>query len=197
MKTNIFKRPVTIKEQIKSAGQTNGTVIRTIGTLTAKEVLDVDTTINSTIISVAGTTITLTAEVVELIAKGTSVGFTQAHQWLDEVQEQLEADAKRAKDFADLRLAEADARTEAKLEQLFNNIVMENIQRIQRRIELKTSYEDIVNGIVVKLKANEPTPESVKKLELIINIYESEGIDVSFLYLLYQSNQQQIQQQLP
>lgn len=192
MKSNIFKRPTLIKDGIKSVGQTNGTVIRTIGTLTAKEVLDVDTTINSTIISATGTAINLTAEAVELLAKGLSTGFAQAHQWLDEVNMQLEADAQRAKDFADLRLVEADERTEAKLEQLFNNVVIENIQRVQRRIELKTSYENIVNELVVKLKADKPTVESVKKLELIISIYESEGINVDFLYPLYQNNQQQL-----
>lgn len=193
MKTNIFKRPVTIKEQIKSAGQTNGTVIGTIGTLTAKEVLDVDTTINSTIISVAGTTIGLTAEAVELLAKGLSTGFTQAHQWLDEVNLQLEADAQRAQQFADERMAEAITRSEAKLIDMRMKALQGTVSTIKQLVELNMPYEPFIEVVVKAYKADEVNTKSLETLHQLINIYSAEGIDVTYLTQLYQN----IQQQLP
>lgn len=193
MKSNIFKRPVTIKERIKSAGQTNGTAIGTIGTLTAKEVLDVDTTISATAISVAGTTLNLTAEIVELAAKGISTGLEQAHQWLDEVNLQLEADAQKAQDFAVKRQREAELRTEVKLKELDINSFQNTVSLIQRHIELGIPYDRFIQKIVQIYEMDKVNVESLEMLHHLINIYAKEGIDTTYLTSLYQS----IQQQLP
>lgn len=172
--TNIFKKPVTIAETLKAAGN-----------------------VGATVVSIAGTTITLTAEVVELVAKGTSTGLAQAHNWLDEVNEQLEADAQKAQEFAVKRQREAELRTEMKLKELDINSFQNTVSFIQRRIELNLPYEGFIQKIVQIYQMDKVNTESLEMLHELISIYSAEGIDVTYLTNLYQNIHQQLQQQLP
>lgn len=168
--TNIFKKPVTIAETLKAAGN-----------------------VGATVVSIAGTTISLTAEAVELLAKGLSTGFAQAHNWLDEVNEQLEADAQKAQEFAVKRQREAELCTEMKLKELDINSFQNTVSFIQRRIELNLPYEGFIQKIVQIYQMDKVNTESLEMLHELISIYSAEGIDVTYLTNLYQN----IKQQLP